>query len=65
MRIVPGSRGTFDVTEAGYLPFRARALKAAPHGFIAIGETGAFAVGEIGSWSPGASGAVETSVEVR
>jgi hypothetical protein len=65
VRLVPGSGDAFDVAEAGYLPFTARVLKAAPHGFIAIGKTGAFVVGEIGSWSPGASGAVETSVRVR
>jgi len=65
VRIVPGPLGVFDVAEAAYLPFKARVLKAAPHGFIAIGETGAFAVGEIASWSPGATGSLVTSVKVR
>jgi hypothetical protein len=65
VRITRGPLDAFDIAETGYLPFRARVLKAAPHGFIAIGETGAVAVGEIASWSPGALGAVETSAKVR
>jgi len=65
VRVSPVADGTFDVTEAGYLPFNARVLKAAPHGFIAIGETGTLVAGEIGSLSPGASGTVEASVRVR
>jgi hypothetical protein len=65
VRMRPEADGTFDVTEAGYLPFDARALKAAPHGFIAIGGSGDLAAGEIGSFSPGAAGTVEVSVRVR
>jgi hypothetical protein len=63
VRFVPGPLDAFDVTEAGYLPFEARTLKAAPRGFIAVGASGSFAVGSIDSVSPG--GAVEVSVRVR
>ena len=65
VRMVRGPLSSLDVTEAGYLPFRARTLKSAPHGFLAIGRNGAFAVGSIGSVSPGSGGAVEVSVKVQ
>jgi hypothetical protein len=65
LRIVRAPLGTLDISEAGYLPFVAVALKAAPHGFIAVGPAGEFAIGSIPSWSPGARGAVEVSVVVR
>jgi len=64
-RIVRGSGVVFAVAEAGYLPFEARALRAVPEGFIAIGAAGAFAAGSVGSFSPGVRGALELSVQVR
>ena len=65
VRVVRGPLSTLDVTEAGYLPFRARTLKSAPHGFLAVGGRGAFAVGSIGSVTPGSGGAVEVTVKVQ
>ncbi|MGD1048050.1 MAG: hypothetical protein ABR899_04775 [Candidatus Krumholzibacteriaceae bacterium] len=65
VRVVHGPLSSLDVTEAGYLPFQARALKSAPHGFIAVGRNGVFAVGSIGSINPGTGGAVEVSVKVQ
>jgi len=65
VRVVRGPLNNLDVTEAGYLPFRARTLKSAPHGFLAVGGSGAFAVGSIGSVSPGSGGAVEVTVKVQ
>ncbi|MDD4856858.1 MAG: hypothetical protein PHD74_01990 [Candidatus Krumholzibacteria bacterium] len=64
-RILRGPQGTLDVTEVGYLPFKARAIKTASHGFIAIGETGAFSIGSIDSVSPGSVRMVEVSVKVQ
>ncbi len=64
-RIVRGSGELFAVAEAGYLPFEARALRAVPEGFMAIGEGGAFAAGSVGSFGPGVRGALELSVRVR
>jgi len=65
VRIVRGSGSVFAVAEAGYLPFEARTIRAAPEGFIAIGEGGAFAAGSVGSFGPGVRGALELSVQVR
>ena len=65
VRIGRGPLGALDIVEAGYLPFKVRALKAAPHGFIAVGETGALAIGSVDSWSPGSRGAIEVTVKVR
>jgi len=65
LRIQSGPLGTFKIAESGYLPFAVAALRAAPHGFIAIGEGGEFAVGGVGDFRPGTKGAVELSAMVR
>jgi hypothetical protein len=65
VRIARGSGAVLSVSGAGYLPFEARALRAVPEGFIAIGEGGAFAAGAVGSFGPGIRGALELSVRVR
>lgn len=65
VRVVHGPLSTLEITEAGYLPFQARSLKSAPHGFIAVGRSGAFLVGSVGSVTPGRGGAVEVTVKVQ
>lgn len=65
LRVRPAPLGTFETVEAGYLPFAARTLRAAPRGFIAVGSSGELAVGVVDDFRPGTRGAVEVSTPVR
>lgn len=64
MKTGPRPLGKLQVEQAGWLPFKARAILALPEGFIAVASDGRIADGFISTYNPARAGAVETSTRV-